>query len=82
MLQSLGLTRFEIPLDSRIIKWLTTYGFPIKLSSLALSDKNYYNFVLNGFQKICEVCEIYPCAMDAAIFSSFDEEWPEDKLVS
>jgi hypothetical protein len=81
LLQSLGLTVFEIPVDSRITKWLTSFGFPIKLSATALSDKNYYNFVLDGFQKICEACGIYPCAMDAAIFSSFDEEWPEDKLV-
>jgi len=81
LLQSLGLTKFETPVDSRITKWLTTFGFPVKLSATALSDKNYYNFVLDGFQKICEASDIFPCAMDAAIFSSFDEEWPEDKLV-
>jgi len=81
LLQSLGLTKFEIPIDSRITKWLTAFGFPMKLSATALSDKNYYNFVLDGFQKICEACDIFPCVMDAAIFSSFDEEWPEDKLV-
>jgi len=81
LLQSLGLTRFEIPVDSRITKWLTTFGFPMKLSATALADKNYYNFILDGFQNICTACDIYPCAMDAAIFSSFDEEWPEDKLI-
>jgi thermostable 8-oxoguanine DNA glycosylase len=81
LLQSLGLTKFEIPVDSRITKWLTTFGFPVKLSATALSDKNYYNFVLDGFQKFCEASDIFPCTMDAAIFSSFDEEWPEDKLV-
>ncbi len=81
LLQSLGLTKFEIPVDSRITKWLTAFGFPLKLSATALSDKNYYNFVLVGFQRICEACDIFPCVMDAAIFSSFDEEWPKDKLV-
>src|SRR4030042_782418 len=81
LLQSLGLTKFEIPVDSRITKWLTAFGFPIKLSATALSDKNYYNGVLDGFQRICEACDIFPCVMDAAIFSSFDKEWPEDKLV-
>lgn len=81
LLQSLGLTKFEIPVDSRITKWLTAFGFPMKLSATALADRNYYNFVLDGFQKICEACDIYPCVMDAAIFSSFDEEWPEDKLI-
>jgi hypothetical protein len=81
LLQSLGLTIFEIPVDSRIIKWLTKFGFPIKLSGIALSDQNYYNFVLDGFQRICEACDIPPCVMDAAIFSSFDEEWTDEKLV-
>ncbi|HOS14917.1 MAG TPA: hypothetical protein PKW92_10855 [Smithella sp.] len=81
LLQSLGLTKYEIPVDSRIAKWLTEFGFPIKLSATALSDKNYYNFVLDGFQIICEACEVFPCVMDAAIFSSFDAEWPEERLV-
>ena len=81
LLQSLGLTKFEIPVDSRITKWLTVFGFPMKLSATALSDKNYYNFVLYGFQRLCDACDIFPCVLDAAIFSSFDEEWPEDKLV-
>jgi len=81
LLQALGLTKYEIPIDSRITKWLTKFGFPIKLSATALGDENYYNFVQDGFQKICAACDIFPCVMDAVIFSSFDEEWPEDKLV-
>lgn len=80
LLQMLGLTKFEIPIDSRITKWLTDFGFPIKLSATALGDENYYNFVQSGFSKICEACGIYPCVMDAVIFSSFDKEWPEDLL--
>lgn len=80
LLQALGLTKFEIPVDSRITKWLTEFGFPIKLSATALGDENYYNFVQDGFQKICASCDIIPCVMDAVIFSSFDDEWPEDKL--
>ena len=78
LLQMLGLTKYEIPIDSRITKWLNAFGFPIKLSAAALGDIHYYNFVQDGFQKICEACEIYPCVMDAVIFSSFDTEWPED----
>lgn len=81
LLQSLGITKYEIPIDSRITKWLNAFGFPIILSATALSDRNYYNFVSDGFQKICEACNIYPCVMDAAIFSSVDEDWPEENLV-
>ena len=81
LLQALGLTRYEIPIDSRITKWLNHFGFPIRLSAGALADPNYYNFVLDGFQKLCEAVNIYPCVMDAAIFASSDTDWPEDKLV-
>jgi len=74
LLQDLGLTKYEIPIDSRITKWLNRFGFPIKLSATALSDPNYYNFILDGFQALCRKADILPCVMDAAIFSSFDKE--------
>lgn len=77
LLQQLGFTKYEIPIDSRITKWLNSFGFPVKLSATALSDRNYYNMVSDGFQRLCEEAGIYPCLLDAAIFSSFDEdEWP------
>lgn len=72
LLQWLGLTRFEIPIDSRITKWLNEFGFPVALSSVALQDAHYYNFVSDGFQTLCAACEIMPCLLDAAIFVSFD----------
>ena len=81
LLQSLGLTKYEIPVDSRITKWLTDFGFPIKLSASALGDKHYYNFVLDAVQKTCEASDIFPCVLDAAIFASYDEDWPEDRLI-
>ena len=32
LLQSLGITKFEIPIDSRITKWLNEFGFPLRES--------------------------------------------------
>ena len=82
LLQGLGISRYEIPIDSRITKWLNAFGFPVKLTANALQDTNYYNFVSDGFQRLCEACEIMPCALDAAIFSSFDEgKWTEENAV-
>ena len=82
LLQGLGLSRYEIPIDSRITKWLNGVGFPVKLTANALQDRNYYNFVSDGFQELCEACDIMPCVLDAAIFSSFDEgKWTEDNVV-
>ncbi len=79
--QSLGLTRYEIPIDSRITKWLNSAGFPLKLSANALADANYYDFVMDGIQLLCMQSDTYPCLLDAAIFASFDKDWNEDVLV-
>lgn len=72
LLQMLGLTKYEIPLDSRIMKWLNSFGFPIKLNSTGLSDSAFYEFVGDGVIALCKEIGIYPCELDAAIFASFD----------
>lgn len=72
LLQGLGLTKYEIPIDSRITKWLNDFGFPVGLSAVALADRSYYGFVSQGFRTLCDACGIYPCLLDAAIFSSYD----------
>lgn len=82
LLQGLGLSRFEVPIDSRITKWLNEFGFPVKLTANALSDRNYFEFVSDGFQRLAEACGIAPCVLDAAIFSSFDGDgWTEENVV-
>lgn len=81
-LQSLGLTRYEIPIDSRITNWLNDFGFPVALTSTPLGDKGYYHFVSDGIQELCNKAEIYPCILDAAIFSSYDnDEWTEENTI-
>ena len=81
-LQALGLTRYEIPIDSRITNWLNEFGFPVTLGASPLSDVGYYHFVLDGIQELCEKADVYPCLLDAAIFSSFDNDgWTEQNSV-
>ena len=81
-LQILGVTKYEIPLDSRIMDWLNNNNFPIHLTSIGLSDPHYYNFISCGIQHLCEQAKIYPCLLDAAIFSSYDNgKWTEENLV-
>jgi len=83
LLQGLGLTRYEIPIDSRITNWLNKFGFPISLSSIALQDTSYYHFVSDGINELCKKVNIYPCIFDAVIFSSFDKgEWNEENVIS
>lgn len=68
-LQWLGLTRFEIPLDSRVVRWANEFGFPVHLSTAALADEAYYEFVLDGLQTLCKMVDVLPCELDAMIFS-------------
>jgi thermostable 8-oxoguanine DNA glycosylase len=82
LLQDLGLTMHEIPIDSRITKWLNGFGFPVALSATALTDPDYYNFVSDGIQEICRQSGILPCVLDAAIFSSYDGDgWTEENVL-
>lgn len=79
LLQGLGLSRFEIPIDSRITKWLTDFGFPVPLSAVGLGDPGYYAFVSEGIQSLCRAAGVVPCILDVAIFASYDKvEWPAD----
>jgi len=81
LLQWLGLSRYEVPIDSRLTKWLNRFGFPVKLNAFCLADPVYYDFVSDGFQQLCQACEIVPCVLDAAIFSSFDgDEWTDENV--
>ena len=70
LLQELGLTRYEIPIDSRLTKWLNEFGFPVKLRVEALSDEGYYGFVSDGIQELCREADVFPCIFDAAAFAS------------
>lgn len=82
LIQSLGLALYEIPIDSRITKWLNGFGFPVRLTSGALGDRAYYEFVSDGVQALARACNVYPCVLDAAIFSSFDKGgWTEDQMI-
>lgn len=76
LLQMLGLTRYEIPVDSRVVEWLKKLGFPVPLSTAPLSDRSYYEFVEDGIHLLCRACDVFPCILDAAIFASFDgDKW-------
>ncbi len=57
-------------------------GFPVYLSGDALGDSNYYNFISDGFQELAKACGLYPCVLDAVIFSSYDDGgWTEENIV-
>lgn len=82
LLQMLGLTRHEIPIDSRIVKYLKKIGFPVPLSAVCLSDPDYYEFIMDGIQHVCSACGVYPCILDACVFVSYDGDgWNESNII-
>jgi len=74
VLQELGLTRYEIPIDTRVTDWLNDeLKFPFKVTSIALSDRHCYKLILDAICKLCDECGALPCVLDASIFSAQDE---------
>ena len=63
--------KYEIPLDSRIIKWFNGFGFPIKLEARMLMSIDLYEFIEDTIQELCKRANVYPTILDACIFSSF-----------
>jgi thermostable 8-oxoguanine DNA glycosylase len=75
LLQSLGLTRYEIPLDSRVVAWLQVrLGWNIVME--ALSRAHYYEDLLDRVQASCESAGVLPALFDAAVFDKMERTKP------
>ena len=73
LLQMLGLTRYETPIDSRVMNWLNPYLPPhAQLTSRMLSGRKRYESILDDIQELCRKAKIYPRIFDAAVFSKMD----------
>lgn len=70
LIQWMGLSKYEIPLDSRIVSVLRELDFPVPLSSSALSNEKYYCFIEDGIQLMMVEIGVYPCIFDACAFAS------------
>jgi thermostable 8-oxoguanine DNA glycosylase len=80
LLQWIGVSKYEIPIDSRITKWLNQNLLKFHLSANLLADPIYYDMVSDGIQLLCKRCNMLPCMFDAAIFTSFDGGWSESDI--
>ena len=80
LLQMLGLTRFEIPIDSRIMGWLgETLTSPPSVGDADLSKSESYDPVSDWIQTLCERCGVFPCIFDASVFALTDRDGWDDK---
>jgi hypothetical protein len=65
--QWLGLTRYEIPLDSRVTRWINKH-LSFRVETAALADPAYYEMMLDHIQTLCKRAGVLPCVFDAAAF--------------
>lgn len=69
--QWLGLTRYEIPLDSRVTEWVNG-NLASKIEAKRLGQLKYYESALDVVQVVCEKAGVLPCELDAAAFDYED----------
>ena len=82
LLQGLGLTKHEIPLDSRIANWLKEFGFAVENPESAFLTPRSYERILDSIHELCRRCDVLPCILDAAIFASSDGDgWDEATMM-
>lgn len=73
MLQVLGLTRYELPLDSRVNEWASEhFDLPPFFADHSLSE--YYAVGVNLMQTACAEAGVLPCIFDAAAFTDADTD--------
>ena len=67
----MGLSKYVLPIDSRVVKKIE------ELSSITLNkkllEKNYVQ-IENRVNEICKRIDIHPCIFDACTFSSQERQ--------
>lgn len=71
--QWLGLTRYEIPLDSRVLKWVKA-NLSRSFEASDLLNARPYEAALDYLQEVCEAAGVLPCMFDAAAFDYSDSD--------
>lgn len=65
--QELGLTRYETPIDGRVMDWIET-NLSFKVQKKRIGSLPYYEAVLDHLQAVCEKAGVLPQDLDAAAF--------------
>jgi hypothetical protein len=67
-LQNCRLLRYEIPLDSRLLKFLKPVMPSVPLEQDLLAYASYYHFIEDTVQELCADAGLLPCVADAVMF--------------
>jgi hypothetical protein len=71
--QSLLLTRYEFPVDSRILRWCSA-KLDLELPTQGLADEAFYELIMDSFRDLCWQADIWPSVFDAAIFATYERD--------
>jgi hypothetical protein len=71
--QNMGMTRYEIPIDSRILRWLSGI-MDFYIPSNGLADERFYCQVMDVLRNLALAADVLPCMLDAAVFASFERQ--------
>jgi hypothetical protein len=67
-LQNCRLLRYELPLDSRVLKFLRPIMPDVPLEQDLLGYASYYHFIEDTVQELCACVGLFPCVADAVMF--------------
>jgi hypothetical protein len=73
-LQDARLLRYEVPLDSRVLKFLAPMTSTLPMEQDLLSCEAYYLLIEDAVHALCRQADILPCVADAVMFLSADLE--------
>ena len=75
ILQMLGLSRYVVPLDSRMDETINEYGgIRLPEQKKPYSREESYRNIEAQINELCVELDIYPCIFDACVFWSKDDE--------
>ena len=73
-LQGVGLLRYEIPLDSRVRKFLTPFMSGQRIEGDRLGKATYYHAAEDAVHAVCKEVGLLPCVADIVMFLIADED--------
>lgn len=71
-LQWLGLSIYEVPIDTRVCKILKSCGCNFVPNGVGLQDGTVYRYMEDGINVLAEKLGIKPCILDACMFNSLE----------
>ena len=74
LLLGLGLAKYEIPIDSRILKWIDSRLKEGYIPTQALSNERFFCFILDKFHELCREADMLPAVADVLLFVDADNK--------